>query len=182
VGLVRIPGHSSVSVPLRILMPTAAGDHPESVQFYALDGAHTSLPVTRRTLIPTAGGAFTTAITSTVGRGVGQISTYDVDVPAGKQDLDVNFHTADASADNKFTFFLIDPTGKVVARAATPTTATDGSGQTVADATLVAASPIAGRWEIDVELNLTVSGKEFSQDVFGTVGYDKPPVSPAASN
>lgn len=182
VGLVRIPGHSSVSVPLRILMPTAAGDHPESVQFRALNGAHTSLPVARRTLVPAAGGAFTTVITSTVGRGVGQISTYNVDVPQGKQDLDVNFHTADASADNKFTFFLIDPTGKVVARAATPTTATDGSGQTVADATLVAASPVAGRWEIDVELNLTVSGLEFSQNVYGTVGYDKPPVSPAAAN
>ncbi|GIH18628.1 S8 family serine peptidase [Rugosimonospora africana] len=177
VGLVLIPAHSSVSVPLRVAMPAAPGDHPESVQFVGSTGARTSLPIARRTLIPPAGGAFTTTITSSVGRGVGQISTYNVDVPQGKQDLDVTFHTADASADNKYTFFLIDPNGTVVARATTPTT--DSSGASVADATLVAPAPVAGRWEIDVELNLTVSGKEFTQTVAGTVAYDQAPASPA---
>jgi hypothetical protein len=29
-----------------------------------------------------------------------QLSTYDIDVPAGKKDIDVDVHTADASADN----------------------------------------------------------------------------------
>jgi hypothetical protein len=159
-------------------MPTAAGDHPESVQFVALNGARTSLPVARRTLIPADGGAFTTTITSSVGRGVGQISTYNIDVPQGKQDLDVGFHTADASADNKFTFFLIDPNGTVVARASTPTT--DSSGAPVADATLIQPNPLAGRWEIDVELNLTTSGLEFTQTVAGTIGYEQPPATPPA--
>jgi hypothetical protein len=179
VGLVVIPAHSSVKVPLRVVMPTAAGDHPESVQFAALNGARTSLPVARRTLIPAAGGAFTTTITSSVGRGVGQISTYNIDVPQGKQDLDVSFHTADASADNKFTIFLIDPTGTVISRASTPTT--NSSGEPVADATLIQPNPVAGRWEIDVELNLTTSGKEFTQAVDGTVGYDQPPASPPSA-
>jgi hypothetical protein len=158
-------------------MPAAPGDHPESVQFVASSGARTSLPIARRTLIPPAGGAFHTTITSSVGRGVGQISTYNLDVPQGKQDLDVTFHTADASPDNRFTFFLIDPNGTVVARASTPTTGS--SGTPVADATLVAPAPVAGRWEIDVELNLTVSGKEFTQTVDGTVGYDQAPAAPA---
>jgi hypothetical protein len=176
VGLVAIPAHASVTVPLKLVMPKTPGDHPESVQFVALNGARTSLPVARRTLIPSAGGPFATTITSSVGRGVGQISTYDLDVPAGKQSLAVSFHTADASLDNKFTFFLINPSGTVVARASTPTTATDGSGQLVAAATLVAPTPVAGRWEIDVELNLTTSGKEFTQTVDGAVGYDVPPV------
>jgi hypothetical protein len=174
--LVRIPAHAGVTVPLNVVLPSAAGDHPESVQFVATDGARTSLPVARRTLIRSTGGTFDTAITSTVGRGIGQISTYDVDVPQGKQDLDVSFHTPDASADNKFTFFLIDPTGNVVTRAATPVTPTDGSAPVNA-ATLIAPAPVAGRWEIDVELNLTVSGKEFAQTVFGTLGYDVPPVT-----
>ena len=31
----------------------------------------------------------------------------------------------------------------------------------------------AGTWEIDVELNLTTSGKEFTQLVKGVVGYDQ---------
>jgi len=177
-GPVFVAGHSSVTVPLKVSMPTAAGDHPESVQFVALDGARTSVPVARRTLIPSAGGAFTTTITGSVGRQVGQISTYNLDVPQGKQYLDVAFHTADASADNKYTFFLIDPTGTVVSKASTPTT--DSSGNPVADATLIAPAPVAGRWEIDVELNLTTSGKEFTQTVDGTVGYDQAPVSPAA--
>jgi hypothetical protein len=124
----------------------------------------TSLPVARRTLIPANGGAFQTLITSTVGRSVGQISTYNIDVPAGRADLDVNFHTADASADNKYTFYLINPSGTVVTKASTPQTV---NGQPVATADLETADPVAGVWEIDVELNLTVSGKEFTQTVFG---------------
>jgi hypothetical protein len=72
------------------------------------------------------------------------------------------------------TFWLLDPSGTVVQQvAATP--ATDASGATIAAAHLVAPSPAAGRWEIDVELNLTTSGKEFTQLVHGVVGYDRPP-------
>jgi hypothetical protein len=162
-----VPAHGSATVPLRVSMPAAPGDHPESVQFVAGDGARTSLPVARRTLIPSGGGSFSTVITSSVGRGVGQISTYNVDVPAGQPALTVSFSTPDASADNKFTFFLIDPSGKVVARASTPSNG-------VSAATLTAPNPVAGRWEIDVELNLTVSGLEFQQVVAGTVSYAAP--------
>ena len=172
-GPVLIPAHSSVNVPLHVVMPTEPGDHPESVQFVALNGARTSLPVARRTLIPSDGGAFTTTITSSVGRGVGQISTYNIDVPQGQPSLNVSFHTTDASADNKFTFFLIDPNGTVISRVSTPTT--DSSGVPVADGTLIAPTPVAGRWEIDVELNLTTSGQEFTQTVDGAVSYGQAP-------
>jgi hypothetical protein len=165
---VFVPARGSVTVPLRVSMPAAPGDHPESVQFVASNGARTSLPVLRRTLIPSAGGSFTTTITSSVGRGVGQISTYNLDVPQGEPALSVGFHTADASADNKLSYYLIDPSGKVVARSATPTAS--GSG----DTTLTTANPAAGRWEIDVELNLTTSGKEFTQTVDGAVSYAAP--------
>jgi hypothetical protein len=75
----------------------------------------------RRTLIPAAGGTFDTTITSTVGRGVGQISTYNVSVPPGRSDIDVSFTTPDASPDNRLTYFLINPSGTVVAEDATPT-------------------------------------------------------------
>ncbi len=169
---VVVPAHGSATVPLRVVLPTAPGDHPESVQFVATNGARTSLPVQRRTLIPSAGGSFDTTVTSSVGRVVGQISTYNVDVPQGKSALTANFHTADASADNTFTYYLIDPNGDVITQASTPTA--NGAGQPVADATLTAANPMAGRWEIDVELNLTTSGKEFTQTVSGSVGYSSP--------
>jgi hypothetical protein len=172
---VTVPAHGSATIPLTVTMPTAPGDHPESVRFMASDGAATSLPVVRRTLIPAKGGAFDTTITSTVGRDVGQISTFDIDVPTGNKDIEVNFHTADASPDNKMSFYLIDPSGDVVATDATPTTTVQGvgAGQPEADAALVQANPVPGRWEIDVELDLTASGNEFTQDVAGTVGYDK---------
>lgn len=173
---VRIKAHSSATVPVQVAMPTAPGDHPESIQFVADNGARTSVPLARRTLIPSQGGTFGTTITSSVGREVGQISTYDLDVPAGKQDLDVGFTTPDASPDNPMTFWLLDPNGTVVQQvAATPTT--DASGRTTAAAHLVAANPAAGRWEIDVELNLTTSGREFTQLVTGVAGYDRPPTA-----
>ena len=174
-GPVTIPAHSSADVALNVAMPTAPGDHPASVQFVAANGAKTSLPLARRTVIPSAGGSFDTLITSTVGRQVGQISTFNLDVPAGQKDLDVRFHTPDASADNGFTYYLIDPDGRVVTTDATPTTTVQGIGsdQPLADASLVTVNPKAGRWEIDVMLKLTTSGKEFTQTVHGTVGYNQ---------
>jgi hypothetical protein len=49
----------------------------------------------------------------------------------------------------------------------------------VADADLMALDPAPGLWEIDVELNLTVSGNEFSQVVSGNVAYNQVQVSAA---
>jgi Subtilase family len=176
---VTIPAHSSVTVPLAVSMPAQPGDHPESVQLTADNGATASLPITRRTLIPSAGGRFDATITSTVGRQVGQISTYDVSVAPGERDIDVSFATADASPDNKYTYFLLNPSGTVVAQDATPTTTLQGATVPVADADLVALDPAPGLWEIDVELNLTTSGQEFTQVVHGSVAFNQLQVSAA---
>jgi hypothetical protein len=162
---VKIPAQSSVTVPLSITMPRQPGDHPESVQFLAGDGAQTSLPVARRTFIPSRGGRFQTRITSSVGRDVGQVDTYEINVPAGRKDLNVTLHAPDASADNGFTFYLVNPSGNVVSTATAPTTA---SGKPAA-ADLYALHPAAGAWQIDVVLDLTVSGKEFTQTVNGNL-------------
>jgi hypothetical protein len=167
-----IPAHASASVPLRVAFPLRPGDHPESVQFTssAVDGFRarglTSVPIARRTLIPSSGGSFQTLITSTVGRSIGQVNTYDIDVAPGTSQLTVNFHTADVSADNTITYYLVSPTGALAARASTPN---GTNGQPPGTATLTAADPVAGTWEIDVELGLTVSGNEFTQTVYGTV-------------
>jgi Subtilase family len=163
---VTIPARSSVSVPLRVLMPLQPGDHPESLQLQASNGAANTIPIARRTVIPSGGGSFQTLIIGTSARSVGQISTYDINVPAGKPDLDVSLHTADASADNVFNYYLVNPSGTVVATATTPQTV---NGQAVGDAELTTADPVAGTWQIDVVLRLTVSGNEFTQTVYGTV-------------
>jgi hypothetical protein len=165
-GPVVIPAHASVSVPLQVTMPRQPGDHPESVQFRASTGATESLPIARRTLIPAGGGPFQTLITSSVGRMIGQLSTYEINVPAGRTELAVSLHTADASPDNGYTFYLVNPSGTVVSTATTPQTV---NGQPVASAELSTADPVAGTWQVDVELNLTTSGKEFTQTVYGVV-------------
>ena len=87
-----------------------------------------------------------------------------VAMPAGWSSLSATFRTADTSPDNKYTFYLVDPSGTVVATAGTPsTTGTPGTAE------VSTASPAAGTWTIDVELNLTVSGKEFTQTVDAAV-------------
>jgi Subtilase family len=169
---VVIPPHASVPVPLRVAFPFGPGDHPESLQFSAtaLRGfpapTVTSVPVARRTLIPSSGGSFQTLITSTVGRSIGQVNTYNTDIPSGVSQLTVNLQTADVSADNVITYYLVAPDGSVAASASTPDTT---GGQPAGTATLTTADPAAGTWEIDVELGLTVSGNEFTQTVYGTV-------------
>jgi hypothetical protein len=163
---VTIPSHASVTIPLRISMPHQPGDHPESVQFSAGNGARASLPVARRIFIPSHGGRFQTLITSTVGRDVGQVNTYEINLPAGRRYLRVMFHTADASRDNKFTFYLVNPSGKRVATATAPKRV---NGKSVARADLYTLHPVPGPWQIDVVLDLTVSGKEFTQTVYGSL-------------
>jgi hypothetical protein len=174
---VTIAPNSSASVPLSIAFPATAGDAPESVQFKASTGAKLSLPIARRTLIATtaASNKFNTVITGTVGRGVGQISTFNVDVPAGESDMTVKLSTPDASADDPMTFWLVNPSGVVVEEDRTPTTTLQGldAGTPTAKGSLIVANPATGRWEIDVELNLTTSGKEFTQTVAGTLGFNQ---------
>jgi hypothetical protein len=166
---IPIPAHSSVAVPLTLLMAATPGDNPESIQFVAANGAKTLLPVARRTLIPSTGGAFQTLITGTVGRQVGQISTYWMNVPAGTSSLNVTFSTADAQADNKFKFYLINPAGTAVSTDTSPKTVNGAQVGTADVHYSVPGGVPAGVWEIDVVLTLTVSGNEFTQTVFGDV-------------
>jgi hypothetical protein len=137
------------------------------VQFTATDGATDSVPVARRTLIPGDGGKIAALITATVGRMLGQQDTYEINVPGGRSALNATFETADASPDNTYTFYLVDPSGNVADKVTSSPETVNGT--TVAGASLTAANPVAGTWQIQVVLNLTVSGKEFTQTVFGDV-------------
>lgn len=60
----------------------------------------------------------------------------------------------------------MNPSGKVVATGKTPKTV---NGKSVAMADLYTLHPVAGPWQIDVVLDLTVSGKEFRQTVHGSL-------------
>lgn len=60
----------------------------------------------------------------------------------------------------------MDPSGNVVATDTSPKTV-DGTSEGSAE--LATTDPVAGTWRVDVELNLTVSGKEFTQTVYGSL-------------
>src|ERR1700733_1878619 len=176
---VFIPPHSSVSVPLRIALPRAPGDAPESVQFTTPFGLESSVPIARRTLIPSAGGSFSATLTSSVSRGAGQIKTFYVDVPPGKNDLDLSFTAPDHAADDPVYYYLFSPadlasTGpesfnfEVTATDTTPT-----PGNPTGNASLITPDPQPGLWEIDVMQGATTDGTEFSQTVTGVLAYNQ---------
>jgi Subtilase family len=178
-GPVLIAPFSSASVPLSIALPQAPGDAPESVQFRTLLGTVSSVPIARRTLIPSAGGSFGATLTSSVSRNAGQIKTFYVNVPAGKNDLDVSLFAPDHAANDPVYYYLFSPddlnpaiteSGNIEVSGVdgTPTPA-----NTTGNASLIAADPEPGLWEIDVLQGATTDGTEFSQTVTGTVAYNQ---------
>jgi hypothetical protein len=191
---ITIGAHRSATIPLQVPFPGTPGDHPESVQFTAANGATTSLPIARRTLVPSAGGEFDAQMINTVGRGTGQISTFDVNVPAGRPDLGVVLRTPDTSADDPMTLFLVNPAGISVAthtvttgnppRTRTvngvPLTVQPVDGTPMQTVTFHVPNPMAGTWEIDVRLDLTTSGQEFAQTVVGDVLPQAPAIASPA--
>jgi hypothetical protein len=176
---VTIPPRHSVSVPLRIALPRAPGDAPESVQFTGANGLQSSVPIARRTFIPSAGGSFGATLTSSVSRNAGQIKTFYVDVPKGANDLDVSFHAPDHAADDPVYYYLFSPADlepgvtesgniDVTAVDTTPT-----PGNPTGNASLIAPDPQPGLWEIDVMQGATTDGTEFSQTVTGALAYNR---------
>jgi hypothetical protein len=176
---VAIPPRSSVSVPLRIALPWAPGDAPESVQFTGRSGLESSVPIARRTLIPSSGGRFGATLTSSVSRGPGQIKTFYVDVPQGEKDLDVSFYAPDHAANDPVYYYLFSPADlepAVTESGNVDVTATDTTptpDNPTGNASLIAADPQPGLWEIDVMQGATTDGTEFSQTVTGVVAYNR---------
>ncbi len=165
-------------------MPLAAapGDHGLSVQLAGSNGDTASVPVLTRTFVPSSGGPFQATMGTSVGRNQGSPnSLFFINVPAGDQSMDVALNTADASADNPYSYELFDPNGNEVVADATPTTTVvPAPDPAVALANLSVADPIPGRWEIVVVLNLTTSGTEFSQVINGDVTFNNSGVSVAS--
>jgi hypothetical protein len=171
---VTIPAHASATVPFTVALPKTPGDHPESVQFSGANGAQLSVPVTRRTLIPPTAGAFTTTLGSSVARGFGPLKSLQFTVPAGLHNLQVNLHTADASADNIIDYFLTEPNGLDSFSDQTPNTTPQGIGsqQPNGNASLIVANPPAGVWTVQAMIDLTTSGKEFTQTIHGDIAHN----------
>ncbi len=177
---VTIAPRSSVRVPLRIALPRAPGDAPESVQFTGLNGfVESSVPIARRTLIPSFGGSFSATLTSSVSRGPGQIKTFYVNVPQGENDLDVSLFAPDHAADDPVYYYLFSPADlapAVTEAGFVDVSAVDGTptpDNPTGNASLIAPDPQPGLWEIDVMQGATTDGTEFSQAVTGVVAYNQ---------
>jgi Subtilase family len=176
---VTIPARSWATVPLSVALPQAAGDAPESVQFTGAGGLESSVPIARRALIPSAGGSFGATLTSSVSRGAGQIQTFYVDVPPGKKDLDVSFKAPDHAADDPVYYYLFSPANlssvgpEKFKFADTATDGTPTAGNPTGNASLIAADPQSGMWEIDVMQGATTNGARFSQTVTGDLAYNQ---------
>jgi hypothetical protein len=171
---VKVPARGSATLNVGVPLETTPGDHDMSIQLSGDNGATASVPVLARTVIPSTGGPFQAPMGTSVGRSNPENSLFFVDVPAGQQEMSVAFNTADASPDNSYSYTLFSPSGTEVVADATPTTTLQGVGSTTptALANLSVANPAAGRWLIDIQLNLTTSGKEFSQVVNGDVTFN----------
>jgi hypothetical protein len=176
---VTIAPRSSVSVPLNIALPRAAGDAPESVQFTGSNGLESSVPIARRTLIPSAGGSFSANLTSSVSRGAGQIKTFYVNVPPGQKDLDVSFFAPDHATDDPVYYYLFSPadlnpaiteSGNIQVSAVDTTPTPDNP---TGNASLIAPDPQPGLWEIDVMQGATTDGTVFSNNVSGVLRYNQ---------
>ncbi len=176
---VTIRPHSSVNVPLRIALPRAPGDSPESVQFTGSNGLQSTVPIARRSLIPSSGGVFNALLTSSVSRDAGQIKTFYVNVRPGQRDLDVTLRAPDHNANDPVYYYLFSPADldpaiteagniQVSAVDTTPT-----PNNPTGNASLIAPDPQPGLWEIDVMQGSTTDGTEFSQTVTGVVAYNQ---------
>src|SRR5580658_439565 len=187
-GPVTIPGHSSASIPVSIRFPAAAGQDAESIQFVGSWGGAVSVPVTTQTLIPSAGGNFVANLASSVARGQGPMLTYQIDVPSGEPGLNVNLQTADISADNAIGYALTAPSSPgggagsdVVDYGQTPITALQPTSSPITRTELSVPNPEPGLWTVQVTLDETASGKEFTQNVFGNASYGAVPAFTASN-
>ena len=141
--------------------------------------ARSRSPAARSSRAPAASS--TRPITGSVGRGIGQISTFNINVPAGRADLGVTVRTPDTSTDDPMRLFLVNPARR---RARTQTSLTVADDQRRADAGghVPRRQPDGrARGRSTPSSTCTTSGKEFRQTIVGDVLPQAPAItSPAA--
>jgi subtilase family protein/peptidase inhibitor I9 len=165
-----IPAGGSATFETAVPLPAEAGDAPASLQFDSNLGAHLSVPLARRTLI-SAPGTFTSTVTGGVGRGVDQYRAYYLDVPAAQPNMSVDMTMPDPNTE--LYFYLVAPDGQILASDTNEVESSWNSGQDPGTraATMVVDRPVAGRWQLIVQLINNVSGNEVSETVHGAVRF-----------
>ncbi len=167
------PGGSKrvkVSVPV----PSVGGDTAYTVSLGSSAAQQTAVPVVVRAVIPTGStsvGAFAGTITGGNARSgaPAQTFSYNLDVPAGQQNLDVGL-TLKGGAGDSLEGILIDPRGEQMSISSN---LDPKSSKAMTSLENVVANPVAGRWRYVVVVANPVTGKTFAQDFTGTVAFNQ---------
>jgi len=180
------PGQTS-SVTVTENTPATPGDANGSVVLNAGAGGQTSVPIVLRSLVSANGsGAFTGTLTGGNGRqtDLGQENFYQIDVPAGKRDLDANVALTNDVGDSVIAF-LIDPQGNVIATGNNAlTTAYDPAARNatqhnVLQTDLYARNPKPGKWTLAINFVGAIVGDELAQPFTGNLTFNKVDISAA---
>ena len=158
-----IAAGQSASATLSVKSPSSAGDTSESVvASYGSPVQTLTIPVTVRTLVPSS-GTFEGILYGGNGRAgsAAQENTYQFNVPAGEQNLDVYLHFADGA--NTVVSTLTNPYGQVVS--------TDANTGNALNAYHL--SPSAGLWTLTLFWQNPMSGNELSQLFSGQIAYNQ---------
>ncbi|MET9914476.1 S8 family serine peptidase [Streptomyces sp. NPDC006476] len=121
-----IPAGGTADFCVHLSLPQHAGTASAALQFDSADGYHLSVPVARRKLVA---DSFTATVTGGVGRTVGQVLGYGLDVPAGHGSLTVDLTAQDPNI--TLDFYLVTPDDQIAASDTTLTGA-DGTVPTAA--------------------------------------------------
>ncbi len=144
----------------------------------------TTVPVTLRSLIPAGNQTFSGTVTGGNGRAPisGQEFFYQLDVPAGKPELNATITVQDPG--NQFGAYLINPQGEAVAYATNMTPGTTASvppnqqvGAQLTGAQLHTLNPAPGRWRLAVVFAPVVSGNSLSSPFQVSVNQQAVPAS-----
>jgi len=189
--LTLAPGQSA-PVTLTVTTPSTPGDSSDALQITSPGGGpsyarRTTVPVTLRSLIPNGTTSFNQTLTGGNGRSsiTGQTFYYELDVPAGRPELNASVELAD-NPNNPFTAFLVSPSGEALGIGANELPSSTAPGYTnEMGAQLHVLSPAEGAWTLIVAFIPQVSGTALTEPFTVSTNESAVPVSaaglPAAS-
>jgi hypothetical protein len=169
----------TATATISVTNPQPAGDTDESVVVSSSAG-QTTVPVTIRTMVPigAAGGTFQGVLTGGNGRdgSDAQTNTYFFDVPAGKTDLAASVALR-TDPDEVLVCYLIDPDGQTVGYTsnytAVPKSASDLKPGSTRYLQTFAVGPPGGEWELVLDWENPVTGKELTEDFSGAIRFNQ---------
>jgi hypothetical protein len=174
------PGQA-VAVQIRTHTPAQPGDASGAIVVGSGRGqaTATTVPVTLRSLIPSGNQTFSGTVTGGNGRAPisGQEFFYQLDVPAGKPELNATITVQDPG--NQFGAYLINPQGQAVAYATNmvPGATASSPPDNQVGAQLHTLSPAPGRWRLAVVFAPVVSGNSLSSPFQVSVNQQAVPAS-----